>query len=61
MILWRLKFGSFDAILRWVLMNSGQEIKESHAFETHLNFKSDFTGSLDRISVTISDGRWGGF
>lgn len=42
-------------------MNSGQEIKESHAFETHLNFKSDFTGSLDRISVMISDGRWGVF
>lgn len=38
-------------------MNCGLEIRESHDFETHLNFKSDFMGSLNRISKMISDGR----
>lgn len=40
-------------------MNCVLEIRESHDFETHLNFKSDFMGSRNRISKMISDGRVG--
>jgi hypothetical protein len=34
-------------------MKRGVEIREHHAFETHLNLMSDFTGSRERISVII--------
>lgn len=40
-------------------MNRGLEIKESHDFETHLNLRSAFTGSLSKISIMISSGRFG--
>jgi hypothetical protein len=29
----------------------GLEIREHHAFETHLNLMSDFTGSRERMSM----------
>lgn len=35
------------------------EIKASHDFEMHLNFKRDLTGTLNRISMISSDGRVG--
>jgi hypothetical protein len=38
-------------------MKWGLEIREHHAFETHLNLMSDFTGSRERMSVTTSFGR----
>ncbi|GLT67784.1 hypothetical protein SLA2020_400680 [Shorea laevis] len=34
----------------------GLEIREHHAFETHLNLISDFTGSRERMSMTTSFG-----
>lgn len=33
------------------------EIRDHHDFETHLNFKRDMTGSLDRTSGIISSRR----
>ena len=38
-------------------MKWGLEIREHHAFETHLNLMSDFTGSRERMSVITSFGR----
>jgi hypothetical protein len=43
--------------LRWVEMKWGVEIRERHAFETHLNLMRDFTGSRERMSVISSRGR----
>jgi len=37
-------------------MKWGVEIREHHAFETHLNLISDFTGSRERMSVITSFG-----
>ena len=37
-------------------MKWGLEIREHHAFETHLNLMSDFTGSRERMSTTTSFG-----
>ena len=38
-------------------MNHWLLIKESHDFETHLNFMREFIGSLKRISEMRSCGR----
>jgi hypothetical protein len=38
-------------------MKWGVEIREHHAFETHLNLMRDFTGSRERMSVITSRGR----
>ena len=40
-------------------MNRELKVKESQDFETHLNFRRDLTGSLRRISVMSSKGRFG--
>jgi len=48
--------GLFKVKLTWVLLNKGDEIKESHDFETDLNFKKDLIGNLKRISKMISCG-----
>lgn len=57
MTLFRVRFESFLEFFRWASMKCLQEIKERHDFETHLNLKSDLTGSLDRISAMISSGK----
>lgn len=46
-------------IFKWDLTNWELEIKESHDFETPLNFKSDLTGNLESISMMISIGKFG--
>ncbi|XP_049406429.1 F-box/kelch-repeat protein At3g23880-like [Solanum stenotomum] len=43
-------------MMRWALTKSGLEIKRSQNLETHLNFTSDFTSSLTRISLISSVG-----
>lgn len=40
-------------------MNRELKVKVSQDFETHLNFNIDLTGSLRRISVMSSKGRFG--
>ena len=38
-------------------MKYGLEMREYHVLQTHLNLMSDFTGSLERISLITSFGR----
>ena len=39
-------------------MKLGLVIRECHVLQTHLNWSRDFTGSLLRISITTSTGRY---
>jgi hypothetical protein len=45
------------ARLRWVAIKCGLEMRVYHVLETPLNLMSDFTGSLERISMITSFGR----
>ena len=45
-------------LLRWVEMKLGVVIEESQVLQTHLNLRSDLTGSLDKMFSTMSSGRW---
>ncbi|MFS8003341.1 hypothetical protein Hanom_Chr13g01212861 [Helianthus anomalus] len=42
--------------VEWSLVNDGSEMRESHGLETDLNRRMDSTGSLERMSSTISIG-----
>lgn len=42
--------------LKWVWAKLGEEIREFHVGETHLNRLSEFTGSRESTSAMISGG-----
>lgn len=59
--LWQLSLVSCLARSRWNLANSGLlEIKERQDLHTDLKRSRGLTGSLERMSMKISRGSWGG-
>lgn len=54
----RKRWRVFDT-RRCFLAKSGFEIRDFHDLQTHWNCMRNLTGSLERISTTISNGRVG--